>query len=90
MTMIDDFSSGPTALDLPYGPASVAHIQAGTMLGGGRYTFLHIAGDPRHEPAHLDTGSGSLDISCGAEQHTRIEVGYGTKPDDDGNPAPAP
>lgn len=79
---IDDFSSGPHALDVAPGAAStsVRGCQSGTMLGGGRDTYLHVALDPRNQPAHLDAGSGYLDVSLGAEQYAHVQVLYGYAP----------
>jgi len=72
---LDDFTSGAhdvtitTGLDLTY--------RGGSMLGGARWTQLIVAQNPRHQPAHLDTGSGFFTVSAGAEQYLRVELGYG-------------
>jgi hypothetical protein len=79
MITIDDFSSGPHALEVAPGsaPTSVRGCQSGTMLGGGRHTYLHVVQDPRGQPARLDAGSGYLDVSLGAEQVAHVDVMYG-------------
>lgn len=89
---IDDFSTGLERLDYsPGGAVAVTRCQAGTMLGSGRQTYLSVAVDPRSQPAHLDTGSGFLNVSLGAEQYGRIEIYYGYGPDTSGRGcAPAP
>src|SRR3954470_18062274 len=72
---LDDFTSGAhdvtitAGLDLDY--------RSGSMLSGARWTQLIVAGNPRHQPAHLDTGSGFFNVSAGAEQYLRVELGYG-------------
>ena len=83
-TMIDDFTSGADAIDFPFGPGIDSRYQSGAMLGGGRYSSLQIALDPRHEPARLDinpSDGGYLDLDVGPEQYIRTEIGYGWQPD---------
>jgi hypothetical protein len=81
-TVLDDFSSGShnvtiqSGLDLNY--------QAGTMLGGGRFTQLIMGLNPQNQPAHLDITQGFLNLSVGAAQYIRLEVGYGYQPDGNG------
>ena len=86
MITIDDFSSGPHALEVAPGsaPTSVRGCQSGTMLGGGRHTYLRVVQDPRGQPARLDAGSGYLDVSLGAEQVAHIDVMYGWAADNGG------
>jgi hypothetical protein len=73
-TVIDDFSSGPyevtirSGVDLSY--------QAGTMLGGGRYSQLIVAGNPQNQPAYFDIANDCLNLSVGAMQYLRLELGY--------------
>ena len=78
LPLIDDFTDGPARLAVDGLGASTAY-QPGAMLGGGRYTHLHVAVDPRHESASLEVGDAALDVSLGAQQLARIEVGWGFK-----------
>jgi len=78
MAVIDDFGDVPHEVTLLSGVES--NHQTGTMLGGGRYTGLIVGLNPRNQPAHLDTGTGYLNLSVGAEQYLRLEVGYGVAP----------
>lgn len=81
-TVLDNFSSGShnvtiqSGLDLNY--------QAGTMVGGGRFTQLIMGLNPQNQPAHLDIKDGCLNLSVGAAQYIRLEVGYGYQPDGSG------
>ncbi len=79
--VIDDFATGTDALDLPPGGDFVARCQSGTMIGGGRRLALSVPFDPREEPSHVDVGSGTLDMSLGAEQFGRIDIVYGVTSD---------
>lgn len=81
-TFIDDFSSGPHDVTIHSG--SELNYQAGTMLGGGRFTKLIVGPNPQNQPAHLDVTNGSLNLSTGAEQSLRLEIGYGYQPDGSG------
>jgi hypothetical protein len=93
-TFIDDFTTGADTIDIPHGPAySIKYQDGATILGGGRYTSLQIAGDPRHQPAHLDVNPdspGYLNVSLGAEQYDRVEIGYGYRTDGRGGGVQAP
>jgi len=72
---LDDFTTGAhdvtinAGLDLAY--------QTGGMISGARWTQLIVALNPRNQPAHLDTGSAFFNVSAGAEQYLRVELGYG-------------
>lgn len=81
-TLIDDFSSGPH--DVTIQSDSDLNYQAGTMFGGGRFTQLIVGLNSQNQPAHLDITNGSLNLSTGAEQYLRLEIGYGYQPDGSG------
>jgi hypothetical protein len=80
--LIDDFKTGPhditilSGVDLSY--------QTGSMLGGGRFTQLIVAQNPQNQPAHLDITKGYLNLSLGAMQYLRVELGYPYEPDGSG------
>jgi hypothetical protein len=54
------------------------------MLGAGRFTQLVMGLNFQNQPAHLDITKGYLNLSVGAEQYVRLEVGYGVQPDGSG------
>ena len=81
-TVIDDFSSG--SHDVTIYSGTDLNYQAGTMLGGGRFTQLIVGLQPQNQPAHFDITNGYLNLSIGAEQYLRLEVGYGIQPDSSG------
>src|SRR5687768_6948681 len=87
MTLIDDFTDGPIKLDLPTDsptPNFAAECRNGEMLGGGRYTALAIALNPRLQPAHLDVADGFLNASIGAEQYAGVDLVYGRRESNEG------
>jgi hypothetical protein len=81
-TIIDDFNTGPHDITISSG-ADLAY-QAGSMLGGGRFTQLIVAQNPQNQPAHLDIAKGFLNLSLGAMQYLRVELGYPYEPDGSG------
>jgi hypothetical protein len=87
-TVLDDFSSGPH--DVTIHSLSDLNYQAGTMLGGGRFTQLIMGLNPQNQPAHLDITEGFLNLSVGAGQYLRLEVGYGFQPDGSGGGTSVP
>jgi hypothetical protein len=82
-TVLDDFSSGSYVIP-SLNSGSDLNYQAGTMLGGGRYTQLIMGLNPQNQPAHFDIKDGFLNLSVGAAQYLRLEVGYGYQPDGSG------
>lgn len=78
-TLIDDFSSG--LYDITTYSGVVDSCQTGAMLGNGRSTRLIIADNPHNQPAHLDIAGGFLNLSVGARQYLRFEIGYPYEPD---------
>lgn len=87
-TVLDDFSSGPH--DVTINSGSDLNYQAGSMLGGGRFTHLIMGLNPQNQPAHLDITQGFLNLSIGAAQYLRLEVGYGFQPDGSGGGTTVP
>jgi hypothetical protein len=83
-SIVDDFASGADVLAVPFGPATLESVQAGDMLGGGRFLRLIVANDPRHQPTWLDVNpdaGGYASISLGAQQDARVEIVYGYQAD---------
>lgn len=78
--LIDDFSTGTDSFNVTSG--SVDQSQAGNkIVGGQRRTILRVSHNPLHQTAHLDVGSGSLNLSTGVNQLHRLEVIYGKAAD---------
>jgi hypothetical protein len=78
--LIDDFSTGTDSFNVTNG--SDDRIQTGSkIIGGQRRTILTVSQNPLLQPAHLDVGSGSLNLSTGVDQHHRLEVFYGKAAD---------
>lgn len=73
-TVIDDFTSGTYGVTIEKG--NDLNHQAGSMLGGGRFTQLAVALNPQNQPAHIDITDGCLNLSVGAMQSVRLELGY--------------
>jgi hypothetical protein len=79
--LIDDFTSGPCNIDVRAGIFPTQY-QAGSMLGGGRLVSLNNAYNIRNQPAHFDVGtSNRLNLTIGAMDYVRLEIGYGWVPD---------
>lgn len=78
--IIDDFSTG--AYDVTIKSGYNLNYQEGEgILGGYRYTGLQVAVNPQEQPAHLDINKDCLNLSIGASQYVRLEVGYGYQKD---------
>ena len=79
---IDDFSTGTDSFNVTTG--SKDRPQTGNkIIGGQRRTILivEIDANPLLQSAHLDVGSGSLNLSTGVKQSHRLEVHYGKSAD---------
>ena len=85
-TLIDDFTSGSHDVTIQSGVE--LNYQTGSMLGGGRYTQLIVANNPQNQPAHLDITNGFFNLSVGAMQYLRLELGYPYEPDGSGGGRP--
>jgi hypothetical protein len=78
--LIDDFSTGTDSFNVTTG--SDNRTQTGNkIIGGQRRTILIVPENPLLQSAHLDVGSGSLNLSTGVNQPHRLEVYYGKAAD---------
>jgi hypothetical protein len=79
--LIDDFSTGTDSFNVTTG--SDNRTQTGNKIIGGQRRTILIVGDenPLLQSAHLDVGSGSLNLSTGVNQSHRLEVYYGKAAD---------
>lgn len=79
--IIDDFTSGLYTTTLTTVGVESTYVGGASIRGGARYTNLLNSFDPRHTPVTLDVGSvDRLNVTTGAKQLVRIEVGYGFTP----------
>jgi hypothetical protein len=78
--LIDDFSTGTDSFNVTTGLDN--RTQTGNkIIGGQRRTILIVTENPLLQSAHLDVGSGSLNLSTGVNQPHRLEVFYGKAAD---------